>query len=174
MTLFAAAAAVQPGPPAPKLRAALVIGPLSPTVTVTATPTTISFTGTNPATAPLVAGSAQAVVTWSYNGTHLNPWNLTVSALSTPFTGCSTVPISAVTVTCSSATLTGNGAGGAAGCSPASKLSTAATQVASGTQNSNTGTYTVNLTFALADSWNYIATTGQACSLTLTYNATLQ
>jgi hypothetical protein len=175
MTLFAAAAAVQPGPAAPKPRAALIIQPLASTaVTVTATPATISFTGTNPATAPSVAGSAQTVVSWVYDGNTHAPWNLTVSVGGpTTFGSCTTVPISAVTVTCASASLAGPGNGSAA-CSPASGLSTAPTQVASGTENGTTATYTVKLTFTLADSWKYIATTGQTCSLTLTYNATLQ
>lgn len=175
MTLFAAAAAVQPGPAASKLRAALIVRPLAiTTVIVSATPATISFTGTNPATAQLVPGSP-AAVTWSYKGSKRNTWNLTVSGGgSTTFGSCTTVPISAVTVTCASASQAGNGQGTAV-CSAPFQLSNGATQVAGGTEdNGSTTIYTVNLTFTLKDSWQYMVTTGQTCSLTLTYDATLQ
>ena len=171
IALFAAAAAAQPAAVRPKVQAA-IIRPLITTVNITATPATITFTATNPAITP-DAGSQSAVVQWSgYNGTHPNPWNLTVSGGSATFGSCLTVPISAVTVTCTSTTLVGGGTGTAV-CGAPFALSTGATAVAGGVQNGSTATYTINLTFSLADNWKYIATNGQTCSLTLTYTANL-
>jgi hypothetical protein len=170
IALFAAAAAAQRAPVKLNPRADAMVQPMAATFTVTATPATITFTATNPATAPSAPGSATAAVKWQNNGTAGNSWNLTVAAGSSTFTGCATVPISAVTVACSSVTVGGSGKGT---CSAPFALSTGGQPVATGTENRASATYTVNLTFTLADSWSYIATTGQSCSLTLTYIATL-
>lgn len=131
----------------------------------TVTPATITFTATNPTGTPVVSGSAAAVVTWKTGTPKGGAWTLTVNSSGTDFSSCTTVPASAVTVTCSSVT------GGTAGaCSGATALSTSATQVAGGTEGAGTTTYTVNLGFTLADSWKYIASS--LCSLSLAYTIT--
>jgi hypothetical protein len=140
-------------------------------VTLTATPGTISFTASNPSTAPSDAGNSAATVTWLYTGTRNYTWSLTVQASAAAFTNCATVPVSAVTVSCASATVGGGGAGTCGGAFP---LSTASHVVVSGTEGRNSSTYTVVINFTLADSWKYIAKTSPACSLTLTYTTTLQ
>ena len=126
------------------------------------TPAAITFTATDPTGTPVVTGSATAVVTWTTKGgATANSWTLGVSAPST-FAACSTVPASAVKVTCGSVT------GGA--CSAATNLTNTATTIASGKESTGTANYTVNLTFTLQDSWKYIASS--SCSLTVTYTIT--
>lgn len=134
--------------------------------TVTASPGTISFTGTDPDLGN-VAGSAASTVSWTTSGGLItNTWNLQVQASATSFTSCATVPTSAVTVTCGSVT------GGASGaCKPAITLSTTGQQVATGLESViPIAPYSVTLNFSLADSWHYIANT--SCTLTLTYTVT--
>jgi hypothetical protein len=137
---------------------------------LTVSPATISFTGTNPSSAPVVAGSATASVTWSNPANGAGNWNLTVQSGGASFSNCSRVPVSAVTVTCSSATADKGGKGT---CGAPFALSAAPRQVASGTQQPNTGNYSVTLTFTLADSWKYTAQTNPSCTLSLSYIATV-
>ncbi len=137
---------------------------------LTITPATISFTGTNPTSAPVVAGSAAASVTWSNSNPSAGNWNLTVLSSSPTFTNCPSIPLSAVTVSCTSSAVTPNGS---ATCSAPFALSTSAQQVVGGHQSAATSNYAVNLTFTLADSWKYIAETNPSCSLSLSYLATV-
>ena len=135
---------------------------------VAAAPGTISFSATDPALSPF-AGSSASTVTWKTSGgTTTFTWNLQVQAGATSFTNCGTVPTTAVTVTCSSVT------GGTAGaCKPAFALSNAGQQVATGKESSSTNApYSVTMSFALTDSWSYIAKQVPACTLTLTYTVT--
>lgn len=158
-------------------RPAVPAGTLRPTAkpqfqagnfTLTVTPATITFTATNPATAPLVAGSTSASATWTVLSGG-NNWNLTVQASAPTFTNCATVPISAVKVSCASATV--GSLGGSAACSAPFQLSTAPTQAAGGAEGALAYNYSVTLNFTLADSWKYIAETSPACTLNLTYTA---
>ena len=173
ITLLAAMAAVHPAVPPRKPRAAATLKPMaSGNFTVTVSPATINFnTTSNPGTTPVVAGSSAATVTWSALSVFdNNNWTLTVQATAAAFTNCPLVPVSAVTVTCSSASISGYG--GTAICSGAFPLSTTAQQVAGGSigglisQN-----YSVTISFTLADSWKYIAEQSPACSLSLNYVA---
>ena len=130
------------------------------------TPATISFTATDPAGAPIVNGSASATVSWNTAGNSGTPtWTLQVSAPTT-FTSCPTVPASAVIVTCASVT------GGTAGaCSSPTSLSPTPVQMAGGAEpGSGSNPYSVNLTFTLQDTWEYIASS--SCSLSVTYTIT--
>jgi hypothetical protein len=136
---------------------------------MSATPATVSFLATDPDLGA-VTGTA-STVTWSAVGGLLtNTWTLTVQAGVTSFSGCSTVPVSAVTVTCTSASATGILAGTGV-CAAAFPLSTSPHQIASGTEGSVSGAYTVNITFTLTDMWKYVAAVSPACTLTLTYTA---
>lgn len=143
------------------------IVPLTATVgTLTASPATISFTATDPDLGS-VAGSAASTASWTTSsGSTTSAWNLQIQAAAASFTGCATVPMSAVTVTCGSVT------GGTSGaCKPAITLSTTAQQVATGNESASTNApYSVTLSFSLADSWKYIAKS--SCTLTLTYTVT--
>jgi hypothetical protein len=133
---------------------------------ISATPSTISFTSTDPDLLT-VSGNSAATINWTTsNGSPSQTWTLTVQATSSSFASCSTVPASAVTATC-----TGVTEGKSGSCSAAFPLSTVAQQVASGKEdNATNAPYTVTLNFTLTDSWSYIA--NPSCSLTLTYIVT--
>jgi hypothetical protein len=140
----------------------------SGTFTLTVSPATISFSATNPGTLPVVAGSAAATASWTALGSG-NTWTLTVQAASPTFSNCSTVPISAVTVSCSSVSVVGLGGSGT--CAGSFPLSTTPQTVASGSEGLVSLTYSVTISFTLNDSWKYIAETSPACTLSLTYTA---
>jgi len=142
--------------------------PKAANFTLNVSPATITFNATNPNNAPVVAGSSTASLTWTSLSSGGN-WSLTVQSSSPTFTNCPTVPISAVTVTCASASV--GSLGGSASCGGAFPLSTTATQVAGGTEGVIALNYSVTINFTLSDQWKYIAETSPACSLTLTYTA---
>ena len=129
---------------------------------------TIQFTANNPGSA--VAGGS-ATVKWTITGgASGNTWTLSVYANSTTFSGCSTVPASAVGVTCSSASHTGSAATSTCESGGPFALPTTAPgqQVASGNEgNANSHTYTIVLNYQLTDAWNFIA--NASCPLTVTY-----
>jgi hypothetical protein len=131
---------------------------------ISASPSTISFTATDPDLG-LVAGSPGATVSWMTSGGNKNnTWTLAVQASAGTFNGCSTVPTAAVTATC-----TGVSGGKNGTCIPGGvPLSTGAQPVASGKEATGAGkAYSVTLNFTLADSWSHIA--NSSCTLTLTY-----
>ena len=135
---------------------------------VSASPTTISFTSTDPSLGT-VSGSSAATISWTASGgSSSNTWTLSVQASGATFASCATVPTSAVTATCTGVT---GGSGGACGASV--PLSTAAHQVASGNEANGAAakSYSVTLNFTLADSWSYIANSSCTLSLTYTVNA---
>jgi hypothetical protein len=136
--------------------------------TLTATPATITFNATNPGTAPVVAGSATASITWQVLSGG-NTWSLKVQANAPAFANCPTVPISAVTVSCASAS--SGVLGGTATCAGSFPLSTTPVQVAGGAEGLISYNYSVTINFTLADRWKYIAETNPACSISLTYTA---
>lgn len=134
---------------------------------MTASPTTIQFTANDPGST--VAGNSSATVKYSLTNGVFGTWTLSVYASSTTFTGCSTVPATAVSVECSSATAN-SGTFSSASCSATSYTSLPTTapglQVASGSEGFGSSSYTVVLNYELSDSWEYIANT---CPLTITY-----
>ncbi|HUQ94019.1 MAG TPA: hypothetical protein VM120_20230 [Bryobacteraceae bacterium] len=130
-----------------------------------ATPGTISFPATNP-NAGVVSGSSSATISWTVqNGSPLQSWTISVQASASTFTGCSTVPVSAVSVACASASV--GGGGGTGSCGGAMTLSTVAQQVAAGVEGDGTQSYLVLINYTLAESWRYVA--NSSCTLTLTY-----
>lgn len=137
---------------------------------LTVSPAAITFSATNPDTAPVDSGSSTASISWSNLDFNTGAWSLTVQASSASFSSCPTVPVSAVTVSCASVSTS---IGGTGTCSPSFGLSTSAQTVASGNQGTLTYNYTVTLNFTLADNWKYIAETSPSCSLSLSYVATV-
>jgi hypothetical protein len=134
-------------------------------VTLIATPGTISFQATNP-NLGTVSGSSPGSVNWMIlGGSHLQNWTLSVQAGGTAFTGCPTIPISAVRVSCGSASV--SGAAGTGACAGSFPLSTTPQQIAGGAEADSTGSYSVSMNYTLAESWRYVASS--ACSFTLTY-----
>ena len=143
--------------------------PMVTTVTkLSATPATIQFTANSPGSS--VAGNSTATVTWTASGgTAGNTWTLNVYANSTSFTGCTTVLPSAVGVSCTSASATGQKT--TANCQSGGPFALPTTapgqQVASGNEgDAGTKTYNIVLTYQFADSWEYIPNT---CPITITY-----
>jgi len=126
-----------------------------------------------PANSPgsVVTSPGTATVTWTISGgASGNTWTLSVYANSATFSGCSTVPASAVGVSCTSATHTGTRPTATCQTGGPYALPTTAPgqQVASGNEgNANTHTFTVVLSYQLTDSWGYVANTN--CPLTVTY-----
>ncbi len=153
---------------------ALGMAPAAATVsTFTATPATVTITANNPGgTVPSTSSTVSAGTSKATTGTHPT-WNMQVaaSANSMTGTGCPNVPISAITVSCSTATAGGRGS--SATCAGNFTLSTTYQTFVSGLQG-DTGnpTYSATLVFNLADGYQFYATQGQACTLTLQYQAT--
>ena len=126
-------------------------------------PATIGFLATDPDVGSV--GEPHATVTWRLQGGNTSRnWALLVQANASSLSGCSGVPASAITVACSSVTST-KGTGVCAGPLP---LSMQPHPVASGSQADGTPSYTVTITFTLADRWRYIASQSP-CTLTLIY-----
>ena|SRR5579871_734029 len=171
MLLAAGPPAVHPAAPSPPTAVrggvSRVARPAA-SFTVNVSPATISFAAVNPDSTPVVSGSAPAAVTWQNLDFNQGNWTLTVQAAGAGFTSCPSLPLSAVTVSCSSVTTT---IGGTGNCAAAFPLSTTAQTVASGTQSFLTYSYSVNVNFTLADNWKYIAETSPSCSLSLSYTA---
>jgi hypothetical protein len=142
--------------------------------TLNALPSSIPFTANNPGSE--IAAGSTATVSWGLScGKNGHNWTLSVAAMSTQFNGCSTVPESAISVKCVSATTTGNGQA-SAGCNLSSYATLPGTlpgvQLASGNEgNSASHNYTVVLSYQIADSWRYIA---NVCPLTVTYTVSAQ
>jgi len=158
-------------PQGPILPFAVTIG------SVTAMPLSITFAANSPGSQ--IAGGSSATVTWSLTGlgggTNNNVWTLKVAANTSNFiagtgSACTSVPTSAVQVSCFSASCPSCGGQGSAGCQgggPWTLASTAPGQtVATGKEGNKNATFTVTLDYKFADSWTYVANT---CPLTVTY-----
>lgn len=144
------------------VRQYFVMGTIS---SLLATPGSISFSASNPNSAT-VAGSSAASLSWLVvGGSHLQTWSVSVQAGGSYFSGCSTVPVSAVSVGCASASV--GGGGGTGSCSGPFTLTTAAQQVAGGAEGDGLQSYFVLINYTLAESWRYVA--NASCTLTLTY-----
>jgi len=141
--------------------------PMATVSSLTATPPTIQFTANNPGSS--VAGNSSATVAYSLTGGFFGTWTLSVYANSATFNGCTTVPASAVSVQCSSATAN-SGFFSSASCDSSSFTTLPTTapglEVASGSEGFGSSSFTVVLNYEFADSWEYIANT---CPLIITY-----
>jgi hypothetical protein len=139
-----------------------------------ATPSSIPFTANDPGGE--IAGGSIATITWSVSqGKNGQTWTLSVGTTSSSFNGCTTVPASAISVKCVSASVSSGGQS-TAGCNLTSFTTLPSRlpglQVASGNEgNSASHNYTVVLSYQLADSWRYIANT---CPLTVSYTVNAQ
>ncbi len=140
--------------------------PLASINSASVTPSTISFTATDPDLGSF-SGSSPATVSWNTNaGNSHSTWTLSVASSAANFTSCSTVPASAVRVSC------GSVSGGTSGqCGAGFQLGATSRQIASGIEGNGNGnqSYAVTITFTLADSWRYVAEQSPLCTLTLSY-----
>jgi hypothetical protein len=104
------------------------------------------------------------------SGSHTLNWTISLKAAASTFSGCSTIPISAVQVSCSVASVSGGGGNG--GCSGSLPLSTTLQQVAGGAEGDGTNSYSVTINFTLAESWRYLV--NSSCTMTITYSVNAQ
>ena len=140
---------------------------------------TITFTANNPGangTTNPISGSSTASATFSITATSHGMWSLSVTAGGSTFSGCPTVPASAGSIACTSATVSPIGNGANASCNSLNTflpLSTTPTTLANGQEpnNGSTKNYTIVLSYQFGDSWRYIPKT---CPLTLTYTLNTQ
>ena len=134
----------------------------------TATPGSVTFQAADP-DAGFALNSTVTVVQWRItNGKDKDGWVLLASANAATFDGCPTIPVEAVTVTCTSATALGSAATGT--CAAPVKLAHSPVQIAGGQQGDKDHQYIVTLTMRLEDKWSYIATAGATCGISLTYS----
>jgi len=139
-----------------------------------ATPSSIPFTANNPG--GTIVGGSVATLTWNIaHGKNGQTWTLMVGASSSSFSGCTTVPESAVSLRCVSASVDGGGQS-SAGCTVTNFTTLPSTlpgqPVASGSEgNSSSHNFTVVLSYQLTDSWRYIANT---CPLIVSYTVNAQ
>jgi hypothetical protein len=139
-----------------------------------AMPRTISFTANNPGST--IPGGSTATLTWEIDrGMNGRTWTLMVGSGSPSFSGCTTVPVSAISLKCVSASVDGGGQG-SAGCNMSNFTPLPNTlpglPVASGNEGNASGhNFTVVLSYQLIDSWRYIA---NSCPLNVSYTVIAQ
>lgn len=137
-----------------------------------AVPATIIFTANNPTSNPTDSGSSAATISFTTTGgANARTWSVQVRATSANFGSCpSTVPVTQVTVSCGSATVSGGGGSGS--CGGSFNLSNALQTVASGSEGTGANrAYMVTLSFTFTDSWAYLPQ-ASACTLPLSYTIT--
>jgi hypothetical protein len=170
----AASSTRQPTPALPSAAQSVVSGGFSAVSQLRVTPTTVQFLANNPG-GSVPAGSV-ATLNWNLErGSNGRTWTLMVGASSWNFNGCTTVPISAVSLKCVSASVNGGGQS-SAGCNINSLTPLPNTlpgmPVASGNEgNASLHSYTVTLSYQLTDSWRYIANT---CPINVSYSVIAQ
>lgn len=143
----------------------------------TVSPSTITFTSPSAGTANLMGTATLSIDIASKS--KASPWSFTVRSTLATLGGpgaCSTIPVSAIQVSCSAPVANGNvGAfDGTISCPAPVNLSTTPQTITSGIQSSKGGpadSYQVTLTFTFFDDWRYAATLGTPCTLNLTYDA---
>lgn len=139
-----------------------------------AMPDRIPFTANNPGGA--IQGSSVATITWEMaQGSNGRTWTLMVGTTSPVFYGCITVPESAISVKCVSASVAGGGQS-SAGCNMTNFTplpdSLPGLSIASGNEgNASEHNYTVVLSYQLTDSWRY---TANVCPLNVFYTVVTQ
>jgi hypothetical protein len=168
-----AGAGVSEGQKPPRQPTPAIVAPLATAIqNFIVSPGTVSFAASDP-DSPSHTGSS--TVTWNLTGgSFFSNWTLRVASVGSWFGGgsasCSTVPASAVTFRCASATFSG-GTLPSATCSAGTfTLSTTYQTVASGREGSGTPSFTVTVSFTLLDSWSYVANLSPPCTLSVSYS----
>src|SRR5260370_13057533 len=90
----------------------------------------VTIAGTNPTTTPSPSGSVTLTADLK-NSSSGNAWNITIKSAASTFSGCTTVPLNAITASCSVTP-----PAGAAGTCNSVALSTTAQTLVSGTESS--------------------------------------
>lgn len=132
------------------------------------TPSTITFTSPDPDT-PAQSSVSATVSFTTRGGATSNTWNVQVKSDGTTFNNCtSSIPPTAVSAICSSATTLGPAT---AACLAPVTLSTNYQTIASGTEGPGNKNYSVVVTFIFTDSWGYVPS-NTACRLAIRYRMT--
>ncbi len=163
--LFASGAGPAPQAPRPRPAVILMAAP-DPPLILSVNPGDVVFRAQDPDSAP---APVSAAVSWSADGKNNKQWSFSAQSASPNFPSCPTVPLSAVTVTCSNLVIDGV----AHPCSASFPLSAAPQYLVQSRQVKGTAVnYAVNLVFSWNDSWKYIPVSNTPCSVSLTYTAT--
>jgi hypothetical protein len=135
----------------------------------TVTPATMSFQATDPDQ----GGPApqNSTVVWRLENTAVQrPWTLYVQAESASMSGCSSIPASALTAACTSATHDSGNNSAKMYCTAAPiPISTSRAVVAYGNQGNRDHNALVGIAVSMADSWRYQAALSPACTISLRY-----
>jgi hypothetical protein len=164
----------QPIPSLPSLNQNILNYGFSEVSQLRVTPSTISFMANSPGST--IAGGSVATLSWNITqGRNGKSWTLRVGANSPSFGSCTTVPVSAISLKCVSASVDG-GSQSSAGCTLTNFTALPNTlpglPLASGNEGSaSTHTYTVVLSYQVTDSWRYIA---NSCPLNVSYTVDVQ
>ncbi len=164
----------QPIPALPSTSQSNLPGGFTAVSQLRAMPDTIPFAANNPVGG--IAGGSVATITWNISqGNNGRTWTLMVGATSSTFRDCITVPVSAISLKCVSASASSGGQT-SAGCNQTNFVTLPNTlpglSLASGNEgNSSSHSYTVVLSYQLTDSWRYIANT---CPLNVSYTVVAQ
>jgi hypothetical protein len=164
----------QPTKASPSSGSSTPSGQFSQVSELRATPSTIPFVANSPGSA--ISGGSVATITWNIaQGSLGRTWTLMVGTSSPTFSGCATVPESAVSVRCVSASVVGGGQG-SAGCNVTDftplPASLPGVSMASGNEgNASAHSYNVVLSYQLTDSWRYGA---NVCPLNVSYTVVAQ
>jgi len=139
---------------------------------LTISPSTITFSSSNPNVTPR-NGNSTATIQWNMQGNATALFSLTVQAASSSMSGCAAVPVSAIEVQCTAFTTGANGASGSCN-SGRFALSTSPQTIASGAKQGNgqSGNTAATVSFTFTDAWKYPASS--SCSLQLTYTVNAQ
>ncbi len=148
----------------PRTLYGLNLSPPDAPIVVSASPGQIVFQASDPDSPP---AAVPATLNWTTDSKNKRWWSVTAQA--SPSTGCPTVPVSAVTVSCSSIVIDGV----TYACNASFPLGGAPQYLGQMRQvKGRDVAYSVNLLFTLADSWKYIAQTDTPCSTSVTYTVT--
>jgi len=132
----------------------------------------VSFAAADP-DSPTVAGSGTVTVSGLIGASEANAsFKLQVYAAGTTFSNCTSIPVSAVTITCTSVFDPGNND---VSCASPVTLSTSPVTVASGTLPTagSSTSFWVTFSYTFTDNRKYIAQTSSSCTLNVTYLATV-
>lgn len=145
--------------------------PFAAIPTLSVSPSTISFTASNPAGGP-VSGSSPLTASITITSTsNNNIWTLTIQTLGSNLTSGSggTIPVSSIQYTATGLLIAAGGKGSLTVNNPTGILSTGAVQTASGFEGNKTFQAQVQYSMSFTDSWNYDPDTySQTVVLTLT------
>ena len=133
------------------------------------TPTALAFSATGPDQGGPAPQQASITVRLERTQVHRS-WTLYVESETASLSGCNSIPASALTASCTSATHDSDNNSAKAYCTASPvPVSTTRAVVAYGYQGNRDHNLSVNLQISMADSWRYQAALSPACTISLRY-----